>query len=484
MNLSTYLASLQKEKETQAPPADPPGSGGSTGGGASPGSPAEGGTTVTDPSQDPSYLYQQAQYARDIHKGFIAYLGRPPSVKELADWSNQLTLAKGDLTHLGKYLFEHSEFLFQYAGMSLATAVNKVYQNVLGRSATTNELTDWVKQVQDGLPPTHIPWKVLGKALEAGSADNQVALTKLLVGEEFTRVLKESGSSTGTVGSPSTGNPSSPASGSTTTGSGGTGAAGEGSDASAAYNFSNLMAKEAARSLLSEIKPGSVDLIGSVQKIGLILQKIEQGIAPLWPEVKLNIASEGFVVDGMTTASKVTLDVSIDKNAFAWVERGGEDGRFDAYVDLRVKNGSITVPLALGENQIKVYQGIGISASLPGGMTIFRADPAERDQAPPDVAETNPILRSSTVLGLPFSERINWGAFDANTDGVLEVEELPMSFSANGDTLGFGAKVIAATGNMLNIELGYRAQFSEGGSIVLLGVPDMAGNMANLTFSL
>lgn len=115
------------------------------------------------------------------------------------------------------------------------------------------------------------------------------------------------------------------------------------------------------------------------------------------------------------------------------------------------------------------------------------AEPEPADGLPP---QAEGAVRVDQYLSLRFSEDINWASLDKNGDKVLAFGEEVM-IGVQGvvaddgflkGSLGSGSKVLSAQGNHMLIELGANAVIGQ--SITLIGVPDMAGNTADLVFSL
>lgn len=120
-------------------------------------------------------------------------------------------------------------------------------------------------------------------------------------------------------------------------------------------------------------------------------------------------------------------------------------------------------------------------------VAMVATEPAPADDLPP---QAEGAVRADQYLSLRFSESINWASLDKNGDEVLALEGevligvqgVAVDAGLLPGSLGAGSKVLSAEGNHLLIELGANAVIGQ--SVTLIGVPDMAGNTADLVFNL
>ncbi|MDE2431118.1 MAG: DUF4214 domain-containing protein, partial [Burkholderiales bacterium] len=84
-----------------------------------------------------------ANYVTDIQQLYVAYFNRPADPAGLNYWNAVVAANKGSTTAVSAAFAGSAEYKAAYAGMNSTQIVDKVYQNLFGRSAEPNGLAYW-----------------------------------------------------------------------------------------------------------------------------------------------------------------------------------------------------------------------------------------------------------------------------------------------------------------------------------------------------
>lgn len=369
-----------------------------------------------DITSEPSYLrilydttsapFQSQANETTLAKAALAYLGRPLTTAEhdallplLENTNNSTAVLIAQLSH-------NLEFNAIYSDPSLGNNIDRCYNILFGRDATTAEIAQWWGASRSGTSVLDLPWLI---AESATGTDETTLAARVMFAQQATADFD-----------------------------------------------TNLAAAEVSVRTLLEVEREAVQSVDSLSEIGTVYESMVATAAGIGsgsgsgggtttlagPTATLNAAyDDGTVGDSTTSLTSIKIDVTgIASGAIAWMDKN-LNATFDPGVDVPVINGSVSASLSSGPNTIVFYQMRGDVISTASYLLLLNSDsstPPVTPEAPsldliaidddgPDSTDnvTTKNLVQLDVSGLDASAELAWietdgnGKFDLGSDVAL-----------------------------------------------------------------